>query len=560
MVFKIIKDVRDVNRLKEIVLVLFDEGFSYAIGKAKLSKIIPLGKRMRHKLAEKAAVPIEVRLRKTLERLGPTFIKFGQMLSVRPDLMPKEYIAELEKLQDSVPPFSFEKVKKEIEQELRKPIKELFRSFEEKPVASASISQVHKAILKNGKKVAVKVQRPETSRIIESDIEIMKYLAKLIEENLPEARKFEPVKVVKEFSEWTIREINFEIEARNAKRFYYNFKDSKLVKIPKIYDEYTTKKILVMEFIEGTELHKLGELKKSRSEIKKALKNGLDAILTQVFVHGFFHADPHPGNIIVMKDGAISFVDFGIVGYFDDDLKQRSIELLYGIISGDAEKVAKTVLELSGRDRSEVNLELLTSDIRSVIGSLQNSGLKDIHISRILAEVMDIALEYKLKLPMAFVLLGKTIMTIEGIGLKYDPDFKIVEHIKPFAEKVAMQKSMPANIAKDVVKSLVELKGLIENLPRQASGALERISKGSIKINLEDTDINKLALEMDRSSNRLAYGMIIAALLVAGALIMQLTTRYTILGINILSLLLFSFAAFLGMILFFSILRERKLR
>ena len=269
--FKIVKEVRDINRLREILTVLFEEGFDFLIDKIRLKHNVPLTKRVKARIEQKKGFPLEKRLRLTLERLGPTFIKFGQVLSVRPDLIPKSYIKELEKLQDSVPPFSYDIVKQQIRKELGKDANEIFSSFEKKPLASASISQVHKGMLKNGKKVAIKIQRPDVKKIMETDIEIMFYVAKLLESRVPKIRKFSPVQIIHEFSKWTEKELDFKREAINAKRFARNFANDTTIKIPEVYDELTTEKILVMEFIEGIDLHDIKQLKKEKINLQPLL-------------------------------------------------------------------------------------------------------------------------------------------------------------------------------------------------------------------------------------------------------------------------------------------------
>src|SRR3989338_2914607 len=257
MPFHIIKEVRDINRFNQILLVLFEEGFDLLLSKINLRQYLPIAKRFKPK--KDSELKHEVRLRKTLERLGPTFIKFGQLLSVRPDLVPREYSKELEKLQDSVPEFHFSEARGIVEKEFGKSIEKLFLHFEKKPIASASISQVHKAILKNGDKVSVKVQRPNVKHIMETDIEIMLYIAGLLEKHVEKLRMFKPVKIVNEFKEWTDKELDFRLEARNAKRVGQNFRGSKTIHIPKVYDELTSEKVLTLEFIEGVELHNIKE-------------------------------------------------------------------------------------------------------------------------------------------------------------------------------------------------------------------------------------------------------------------------------------------------------------
>ncbi|MBS3097368.1 AarF/ABC1/UbiB kinase family protein [Candidatus Woesearchaeota archaeon] len=556
MLLDIKKEVRDLNRFRHILLVLFEEGFGYLLDKIKLKRHIPFKNRIKK---TKEEISPAVRLRIILEKLGPTFIKLGQLLSVRPDLIPKEYIKELEKLQDKVKAAPFNEIEKEIEKELKKPIKNLFSSFNEKPIASASISQVYEAKLKSGDKVAVKIQRPNVKNIMKTDIEIMIYIAKLIEKNMPEIRKYNPTKIVEEFADWTERELDFRIEARNAKKFYKNFQGSRTIHIPRVYDEYTTPNILVTEFIEGIELHDIEKIKKNKLDFGKIIKNGFDAILTQVFVHGFFHGDPHPGNILIMKNNVIGLVDFGIVGYFNEDLKTKSISLLYGIIEDDLDKVADTFLEMGAVGEKDIDIDRFKFEVRDTIEELQEAKIKDVKVSGVLENVLDIALKYNVRMPTDFVLFGKTIVTLEGIALEYDPNFKFVESTKPFIEKLMRERLSPKYMMGNIIENASKFKKFISELPKQTTEALKKIQSGKIKIDIEDTDVKKLALEIDKSSNRLAYGIIIAALIVAGALVMQVN-QPLIFGMPVISFISFLIAFILLIMLFSSILSERRLR
>ncbi|MBI2652163.1 AarF/ABC1/UbiB kinase family protein [Candidatus Woesearchaeota archaeon] len=554
--FKIVKEVRDINRFNQILIVLFEEGFDFLLTKLNLKRYIPLTKRLRSKLNKGEKPKPEVILRKTLERLGPTFIKLGQVLSVRPDLIPKEYSKELEKLQDSVPSFPFNEVKNIVEKEFGKSIEQLFLHFERKPIASASISQVHKAILKTGEKVAVKVQRPNVQHIMETDIEIMFYFANLLDRHIEKIRRFKPVKIVNEFKEWTEKELDFRLESRNAKRFYQNFKDSKTVHIPKVYDELTSERLLTLEFIEGIELHDLNEIKKRKLNFNEIIKNSFDAIMTQVFVHGIFHADPHPGNIIIMRGNSIAFIDFGIVGYFDEKLKNKCIDLLYGIVEQDEEIIMETLVSM-GMESDDIDYEQLKSDIGFIIQPLQHSSIKEFKVSKVLEEILDIALRHKLRIPAPFVLFGKTIITLEGISIEYDPNFKMVETAKPFIEKLIAKRKNPFYVWKSIVHNMSKYRKFAEEFPEKAEKALDRIQKGTIKVDIEDTDIRKLSLEIDRSSNRIAYGLLIAALLITSSILIQVEKGPAILGIPFLSFFSFFFASILTFMLFISIVREK---
>ena len=541
------KEVKDIHRFNQIILILAQQGFGHLFDKIKLKKLFK----------RKKTIEPE-RLRKTLEKLGPTFVKFGQILSLRPDLIPKEYVKELGNLQDEVPPFPYNEVEKIIRKEFHKPINKVFSSFSKKPIASASISQVHKATLKDRTKVAVKVQRPDAKKIMDTDSEIMFYIAKLLEKHSEKIRRYNPVKIVQEFKEWTDKELDFEIEAKNAKRFYKNFKGNNKVKIPKVFDRYSSKMVLTSEFIDGIELHNIGKVKDKKGyNIKEIVKNGFDLILTQVFIHGFFHADPHPANILVLKGNKIGLVDFGIVGYFDESLKQKSVELFYGIIEEDMDAIVNTFLDMGLIEEGETDIKLFKKNIKKIIDPLQKSSLKDVKISYVLEEVLDVALRHHVKMPVDFVLFGKAIVEIEGVALEYVPDFRFTENAKPFIEKLIKEKIKPVNMAKDIIKDLLRYGKLFRDLPDKLDSALTRIQRGRVKVDVEDTDIKRLGMDIDRSSNRLTYGMIIAAFLVTGALLTNVG-KPLYYSFSLVSLICFGMALIFAILLFVSINKEGR--
>tara|TARA_Y100000310_G_scaffold338917_1_gene429943 strand:- start:5808 stop:7349 length:1542 start_codon:yes stop_codon:yes gene_type:complete len=512
-----------------------------------------LHKRLQTKqFEEKNDGPYKIRC--VFEELGGAFTKLAQLLSVRPDLIPPDYIIELEKLQDKAKPVPFDEIKKEIERQFKKPLKDVFPYFKKSPIASASISQVHEAKLKNGQRVAVKVQRPKIREIMEEDISIMFFLANLLEKHIPRLKEYSPVTIVKEFETWTRQELDFRIEAKHAKRFYYNFKDSRTVKIPKVIDEYTTSKVLTLEYIDGTELHDIGKIKRKHYNIKKAIKNGFDTILTQVFVHGFFHADPHPGNILVSKNNTISFVDFGIVGYFDDALKSRAMNVFYGIIENKPDRIIEALTDM-GLSTKE-SKQRFRMDLEDLIRPLQDSSLSKVKVSYVLEDIFELAHKHKVKLPIDLILFGKTLITLEGLALRYYPDFKMVEQSKPFIKKI--KKQSIGQLKEDIINTGWKYKKLIKIFPDKTSGFLKRLEAGSIKVDIEDKDIKNLTSELDKSSNRLTYGMIIASLIIGSALLSYIGKGPMISGVSLVSIFGFIAAIMLSIILTISILRENK--
>ncbi|MBI2575974.1 AarF/ABC1/UbiB kinase family protein [Candidatus Woesearchaeota archaeon] len=507
------KEVRDLNRFKTIAFVLGKEGLFHYF------PWLDIGTLVRRKTKDGEKITPEVRLRRSLERLGPTFVKLGQILSLRPDLVPKEYVREFSKLQDTVPSFTYPEVEKIILQELHRPVEKIFSSFEKKPLASASISQVHKAKLHSGQAVAVKVQRPNIIRMMETDIEIMFAIAKYLEKHSKKFAQYRPVEIVHEFQEWTERELDFRYEAGNAKKFLKNAHNTRYLKIPKVYEGYSSSKVITLEFMDGVELRNIKKMKNYRRIIKRIIERGFSITLKQVFEDGFFHADPHPANIFVLKDGRVGLVDFGIVGYFDDFLKQRSIEMFYGVVEQDADAIIDAFRKMHLLDSEDTDADQLKKDIQGPLSQLKDKKLRDVKISFILEEVLDIALRHRVRMPIDFVLFGKALVTMEGVGLEYDPNFTLTQVAGPYVESLIKKQIIKDAMGKGMWRDFLRYKKLFSEFPDRVTNALERIQKGTIKIDVEDSDVGRLGLEIDKSSNRLTYGIIIAALLITGALL-----------------------------------------
>ncbi len=545
-----------IRRFEEICKVLFEEEFGALLAKTPLIRHIPMGKRIRLKFQIQTKTPQEVRLRRVLERLGGTCIKFGQLLSIRPDLVPKHYIRELEKLQESVPPEPFDAIAKVLIKELGKGWRKKFTSFDSVPIASASISQVYKAVLKNGKKVAVKIQRPNIELIMNQDIDIMRRIAVMLEKHIPGLQQYKLVGVVEEFRRWTEKELDFEKEAANAQRFAKNFKDDPGIKIPEIYDYLSTSHVLTLEYLDGIHLHNL-----SKNNVKKSvdprviIEKGFDAVMTQVFIHGFFHADPHPGNFIILKNNVLGIVDFGIVGHFDETLKRVSQDLFLGIITQDTGLIVDSLLKMGLIDDQSVDIYAFRQEVLDAIDPLVSSKAR---VSHVLDEVLDIALTHKIRIPSQFVLLGKTIITLEGVALEFDPDFDFAKHCKPFIKKIIKDKTNPRYVATSFLKNANRLSRFLEELPDRANRVMDRFSHGHYKVQFENKDINRLSLEIDRSSNRIAIGLVMAALVLAGSLTIGSSPQFR--GISLLSWIFFAVVGLLGISLLVSIHRERQLR
>lgn len=506
------------KRLEEILRVFADEEFGYLLARTKLYRFLPFRHRLKGYVQQQNKIPPEVRLRQAFERLGPTFLKFGQLLSLRPDLVPERYITEFEKMQDHVPPIPFSEVKKVIEEEFHKPLSNIFSSFSKAPLASASIAQVHEARLQ-GKKVAVKVQRPHIKEAIETDIEIMKQIAILLEHHFPHVQQFHLRKLVHEFERWTIKELNFNIEAFYARKIRENFKGDKAVKIPLIYDLCTGERVLTMEFIEGIPLHDIARLRRRHIDIRRVLRRGFQATMQQMYIDGLFHADPHPGNILVMKNGTIAYVDFGIVGHFDQRMQQDCLQLLEAITSNDPEKIGDTLLGMSVKDT--IDEKGLRREVKDLCERLQFSTIQKANVSKELQNILQLIHRYQLQVSEEFILFAKTIITLEGVAMRYDPNFKFI----PESRNVLQKFNNYGRAARQVVEKAKNQFSLYQELaasfPETMGEILRKAKKFKLDVEIDDREVRNLTMELERSSGNVAVGLMIAALIVGSSLLLQ---------------------------------------
>jgi len=465
------KKLKDLNRLKQILEVLIRNEMGYFVEILRLKKFLPLSRTMDAKKFIRTDTQ-PMRVVRIVEQLGGGFIKLGQLLSIRPDLVPLEYANAFTTLQDHVPAFPYTKVKQIVETELHGTLKELFMSFDPMPIAAASIGQVHLAKLKNGKRVAVKVQRPDIERIFRSDIDIM-YLFVHLMQKYHDQNVVDPKEIVEEFEDYTLKELNYVNEAKNIDAFHVKLKDSTSAKVPKVYWDMTTEKVLTMEYLEG---RKLSELIKSKKMLNRKLiaRNIVDSILNQVFVNGVFHADPHPGNILVTPNYTIAWLDFGIVGYFDDELREKVTDLFIASIQGDTDALATSLLSLGALDEG-VDMEIFKADLKKNMERFYSIPVKEIRLGDLFEEIISLSKKHGLKLPKNFVLLGKTIITTQGVAAELDPDFNLVLSAKPFVEKLVKQRNSPRQVFTRLIKSTRQFKQFISDVPKQTNELLLRV-------------------------------------------------------------------------------------
>ncbi|MCK4592102.1 AarF/ABC1/UbiB kinase family protein [Candidatus Parcubacteria bacterium] len=557
--FNIKQNYKNLKRTREILKVVTKYGLGYFLdfsrteGGLNLKKKIFPEKVIKLEKIQRLTLPQRTRL--ACEELGPTFIKLGQILSVRPDLIPYEFTKEFSKLQDEVLPFSFEEVEEQFERELGKSINELFIEFDKRPVAAASLSQVHKAKLISGETVAVKIQRPNVRKVIETDISILFSLVKFAEKRFINGRLFQPVEIIREFSQSVEKELDFINEGHNIEKFRTNFRESETVHIPKVYWKSTTKKILTMEFIEGVKISKVINLKDSNFDKKIISDRGIDMILKQILVDGFFHGDPHPGNIFIMKDNIIAPIDFGMVGRIEENTMINMADFLIAAISNDADKVVR-VLENMDIVDSEMDLKKIRVEIGYFMDKYYNVSLKQLEMGRIIEEIMKIMIQHQIKVPSDLVLLTKALVTIEGIGRELDPDFNMVARAKPFANELIKRKYSLGNLLKVSGKFTEELFNSMKTFPNEFSYLIRNLRKGKLTISFQHKGLEKLILEIDRASNRLSFSMIISALIIGSSFIILSDKGPFIFDYPALGIFGYLIAAVLGLWLVISIIRR----
>lgn len=547
--------LRNLGRTREIATVLFNHGFGDLVEQLRLRQYLQWGQRvlLRRKLEPKPGLTRAMRIRMSLESLGPTFIKFGQVASTRPDLIPPDVIDELSKLQEGVPPFASERAVAVVEAELEGSIERLFSQFERKPMAAGSLAQVHRAWLHDGTEVAVKIRRPNVVRDVERDLSLMYEIAALAERHIPEAEIFAPVDLVNQFARTIRRELSFTREGRTIDEFAKLFRYDATLSVPKVYWDRTSDAVLTMDFVDGysvTDKAGLAELGISRSSIAA---NGARIFMKQAFEFGLFHGDPHPGNIRVLHDGSLCLLDFGMVGVLEDEKREQLVDLFLSISKHDVKGAVDVVLKL-GEPRRPVEAPVLRADIRDFVDSYYGLPLERINIGRMLSDFVSILSEHHIRCPSDLMLLIRALVTLEGVGRDLDSRFNLAEELSPFIEHVVRERYNPRQIMSRLTDEARTFLQLAHDLPLQIGDTIEKLSKDDLKIQLEHRGLDRLMNELDRSSNRLVISMVMSALILASALIIR--TRE---DAHWYSVPAFILSSLLGMWLIYGVFRSGRL-
>jgi len=495
------------------------------------------------------------RLRAAFEELGPTYIKLGQLLSTRADLLSAEFIEELEHLQDDVPPFAFEEVMKICHEEGIN-IDDNFKYISREPLAAASIGQVHEAVLVSGEKVVIKVKRPGIDDIVKTDLEILEEIAVLLERRSEWIRFHKGSEVIKELGEALLNELDFEKEARNIDIFYKNFKNEDTVIIPAVYWEYSGKNMITMEYVEGVKISDFASLKKHNYDEGKIAQNIVKALYLQVYKHGFFHADPHPGNMAVSSGERIIFYDFGQVGIVDEFERDKYVTLIIGMMNYDVTGVTRAFLDIAAETR-HVNVEELRRDVAQLARKYYGMPLAQINIGQALSELVDLSVEYQMRLPPELSLLVKMLMTIERTVSGLDPQISLIDIAEPLGRKALLERYSGKKVIHDIGDIMMDYGNVIKTMPRELSSLLKKLDEGQFTIKMEHQRLEKLNVRLDLIFNRLSLAIILASIIIGSSLILN-SSGSSIMASIPMAELGFIFALILGFFLAYSILKSGR--
>jgi ubiquinone biosynthesis protein len=547
---------RSLGRISEIAQVAVRHGFGYFFHRNRLSDLIPGDGR-----PAEEELPSERgrRLREMLDELGPTFVKFGQLLSMRPDVLPPDIIAELRGLQDDVTPFPYEQVEEMMIAELGQPVERLFRDFDPVPMAAASIGQVHRATLPNGREVAVKVQRPGAPRQIEADLNLMYQAARIAKERVRALDFIDAHALVDEFARSIRQELDYRGEARNAETVRKNFAGHPHVRIPRVYWTYTRSRVLTLEYMEGTQLadiDMLGWPPEQRYRLAEVLT---EAWMTMIFRHGFFHGDPHPANVLVFAPDRIGLVDFVLAGRLTDDDVSKATGLFIDVANENIEALPKRLAELGVRypkDREEE----FTAELRELFYRYYGATLAEIDPQQVIREVFATIYRMNLRLPTRFVLLDKAIATLGSVTTELSPDFNVFEVAKPYARSLLLGRYTPARLAARARRESINLARIAGDLPYQVHDILEEFRDGEIEVGFVHKGLDEFMVKLDVVFNRLVIALVVASGLIGSSLIgIFAENGPQLLGLHVLSVIGFTVSGLLGLWLLWGVIRSGRL-
>jgi len=558
MLWETISVVRDLPRLHEIATVMIRYGWGDLVRLLGISGALERAGRVLHwqSTSEISQLDAPVRVRRALEELGPTFVKLGQVLATRVDVFPPHWIAEFEKLHSQVPAVPYEILHPILVAALKGEPDEVFAEFNPVPLAAASIAQVYRATLKDGTPVVVKIRRSGIEAIIRADLRILEHAAKLLESEVTDSRRYDPVHIVSQFGRSLNRELDLAKEARNIDKFARHFADDPLVKVPRVYWEFTNNHVNVQEEIVGMAGVALDKLRANGLDPKLLAARGADTVLRMVLEHGYFHADPHPGNVLFLPGNRIGMIDFGMVGMLTNPRRNQIVDLLHALALKDEQGLLQVLLDWSGD--SVLDEDRLAYDVAELLHSYDDLQLKDVKIGGLLNDITALMRDNNLVLPADLTLLFKTLITLEGLGQQLDPEFHMIDHVTPFVERIIQQRYTPGALMARGRKSVREALEVVADLPRDLRHLLRDMRRGRVKIDLDLKRLDHFGHQLDSASNRLTMGILTASLVVGSSIIMTVEGGPQLFGLPLFGLLGFLIAFFNSLWIIFSIWRSGK--
>ena len=540
---KIISNTKNdsIKRIDEIYKVLKKNDFGYLIEENTFFKTFPFlkdTKRRKYKQLPDESVP--KRIKNVLEELGPTYIKLGQMLSTRPDLVGIELAKELETLRDETSITPFDEIKKIIEEDLGKPIDEIYKNIDKIPLGSASIGQVHKGVLvENNQEVAIKVQKPHVEETIKTDLKIMKFLSENIGRYINQTKVYNIPAILTEFERTIFKEIDYTEELINMKNLANNFKSVHYIHIPHPYQKYCSEKIITMELIKGKEVSEV--MKNDYPEYNKKLiaKRGVKSYFKQIMIDGFFHADPHPGNMMIMENNILCYIDEGMMGILNDDFREELAELILLLISGNVDNILNQLIYMDILTPAQ-NTPDLKADVNDLMNKYYSADLKDMHGG--IQELLKVMIKNNIQLPKEFVMIGRGITLIEDTGMKLDPDFNAITELKKLSKKIIIQKYSPTRLARVSSNYMLQIEHLAKDLPTTLNNMISKLEEGNLSVKLKHESISEIM-------NQLSISLILSALIIGSSLAIMSNKGPKLFDVSILGLIGFVFSAALGIVL-----------
>ena len=522
MALGLTKRVRNIARFRDIMAVLASSGFDQLVEQLDLDERMIIKALVKTRTHDKTPYR---RLVEALEELGPTFIKLGQILSTRPDVLPEDLIHELKKLQSHVKAEPFAEIKKLIEASLEDPIDQVFDDLREEPLAAASIAQVHRAKLKDGREVVLKVLRPGIRDVVANDMDILYFLAGLAE-RLPEMRVVQPRGVIREFDRAMTRELDLSHELANIRRFRQNFADVESVSVPEPIEELCTKNVLVLEYLDGVPFT---EYEKKGADRKKIAKRGISLLFKMAFDDGFFHADPHPGNMIALADSRIGILDMGQAGRLDRVLRDKVVTLLSALVQDDPTRIAEAILAF-GKPQGSLDFESFKKDVADLYeDELHGKAIKDVSLGNIISGLFRLAGRHRISIAPDLTLFFKALVTLEGVAKEVYPELDVMEEAKPYVSRLLLERYNPDRLAADMAELVQASHGLLQALPRRLDRLLGELEAGRVVIRVEEADPHRSALQRERVAARAAVGISAAGFILSSAIL--LTSGWYLFGV-----------------------------